>query len=136
MLDNEPVRPIYRRDGTLSWYGKRRLSAQLRKQHGEKRKLVFKQERPMKISLGGFIGIAWRKDVEMWQARVRVKCQYFSLGYYETEREAAAEYNAGALYWLGETTWLNDIRPVGEKDERVAKLKKLQPDGSWIFSKR
>lgn len=51
-----------------------------------------------------------KKRIKRWQARIRDdNSKTVSLGYFETEIEAAAAYNRGAILYHGEFACLNDL---------------------------
>lgn len=57
----------------------------------------------------GYIGVHWHTQRRKWQARIKVKEKYMSLGLYDNIKEAARAYNAAALKYHGEFAVLNKI---------------------------
>lgn len=58
-------------------------------------------------------GVSFRKDRQRWTAHIGTKKERWCLGCYETEKEAAAAYNAAARKRYGLFATLNEIREEG-----------------------
>ncbi len=54
-----------------------------------------------------FKGVYWRKDRECWKAAIRKGTQFFFLGLYDDETEAAHAYDTAAIRHFGEFACLN-----------------------------
>jgi hypothetical protein len=92
----------------------------------------------LKVSPGGWIGVAWRKQVGRWEARIRIDGRYKRLGLYESERDAALAYNAKAQEtFQGVPCILNDVCPIAEAhlDMRKTKLRILDAAGNETQSR-
>lgn len=54
-------------------------------------------------------GVYWRKAEHRWHARIKKGGQFYSLGLFRAEREAAIAYNNAARQHFGEFAHLNDV---------------------------
>ncbi len=57
-------------------------------------------------------GVSWHRLDNLFQARVKVNGKRISLGYFHTEAEASAAYNAGAIQYHGEFARLNKLEDM------------------------
>ena len=56
-----------------------------------------------------FKGVTWHKHHKKWLAQILVNRKKSYLGYFDTELEAAAAYNAAAIAAWGEFSLINDL---------------------------
>lgn len=66
-----------------------------------------KQKR--KNSTSKFIGVSFRRDKNLWRARICIDKINISLGYFKIEAEAARAYNNKAIQLYGEKAKLNPL---------------------------
>jgi hypothetical protein len=58
-----------------------------------------------------FKGVTWHKGHKKWLAQISVNKKKSHLGYFDTELEAAAAYNAAASDAWGKFSLINDLTP-------------------------
>lgn len=56
-----------------------------------------------------YIGVSWDKNSKKWHARIRVDNKKYSLGLFDSEKEAAIKYNTSAKIFRGDTAKINNI---------------------------
>jgi len=54
-----------------------------------------------------FKGVTWRRDINIWQARIRINYECIHLGFYKDESEAAKAYDKAAMLYFGEFANIN-----------------------------
>jgi len=54
-----------------------------------------------------FKGVSWYKQTNKWQAQIMIEGKNVSLGYFDSEIEAAKKYDEAALRLFGEFAFLN-----------------------------
>jgi HNH endonuclease/AP2 domain len=56
-----------------------------------------------------FKGVSWYQPRPRWSAHIKVGGRDRTIGYYDTEKEAAAAYNREAIKHFGAFAYLNDL---------------------------
>lgn len=62
-----------------------------------------------KGSLSVYKGVSWHKPKGRWQSRVRCDGQWYLMGYFDDEEQAALAYDAGAIQLFGAYALTNFI---------------------------
>lgn len=63
-----------------------------------------------------YTGVSWRKHAKRWSAKIAYAGKSIHLGYYDTEEEAGMAYDRAALYYYGDTEFLNFPESKGKHD--------------------
>ncbi len=81
-----------------------------------------------------FKGVSWDKNKKKWTARIGHNGKKIHLGYFESELDAAAAYDARAKVLFGEFGRLNfpEVSEKQAKDEKVLCMQKAA-DYPWLF---
>lgn len=69
----------------------------------------FNQRKQLRQTTSRYKGVYWHKGDSAWMARIQAKGNYFYLGNFQTEREAALAYNNAAAKYHGEYAYFNNL---------------------------
>jgi len=65
---------------------------------------------PCRPGTSQYKGVYWFKRVKLWRAQIKIDKKGISLGYYNSETEAATAYNNAAIKHFGQYARLNTIK--------------------------
>ena len=66
--------------------------------------LIPKSEGRIKEGASKYTGVTFNKATNKWQARMKLEGKQLSIGWYENEEEAAADYARAAFKYKGQDT--------------------------------
>lgn len=75
-----------------------------------------------------FKGVTWYRRQHKWVTRITIDRRRVSLGYFDSEKEAALAYNAAAIQYFGGFAQLNNLSNPINREELLQKLFQLEKE--------
>lgn len=66
-----------------------------------------RNQKPILSTISGLKGVTWHNLKEKWQARIGIRGERKSLGYFASKKDAGLAYDEGAKKYFGEYAYLN-----------------------------